>query len=438
MSATGDAGREAAGPLELADPQPVVAVQEVEYRRLLGYPKDHELSGRALELAEWARDWYAAHGRPWWYARQAPLELEHGAHATIDGARFTSSRLHDQLAQAGATSVLLVAVGAGAECEVEARRLWEDGKPDEYFFLEVYGSAVVEALVAAAAYRLCEWADGHGAAVLPHYSPGYPDWDIAEQGRLRDLICPERRGDLPGTIAVLPTGMLQPKKSLLAVYGLTLHVERVQRVTSLVPCTNCSLALCRYRRAPYRHPLRQIEAVHPVPEEEGGGAPTRPALTTGARYSVSADVLKRWSEQRLHLRRLGDGSVEARFRYDGTTCSDMGRPLAFDYSIQLGPREQGYPIAALHCGPAPGDEGHKFMCSYREDAEGIMKEIASEPPLLGHPLDAVLKWQRGRGVAGCYCAAPSREHKWGLALETLHWALAQGEAAAVRPPATIR
>lgn len=412
--------------LELSDASPEVAVQEVEYRRLLGYPRDHELSGRALELADWARGWYAERGRPWWYARQAAgLALKDGR-VTIEAMTFTSSRLHDQLREAGASSAALVAVGAGAECEEEARRLWEDEKPDEYFFLEIYGSAVVEALVAAAAFRLCEWADGNGVAVLPHYSPGYPEWDIADQGKLRDLIGLERRSDLPGRVEVLGTGMLRPKKSLLAVFGLTPHVERVQRLTSLVPCANCSLPACRYRRAPYQHPLRQIESVHAAPEPDRGRPVEagRAPLTLNARYSVSADVLRRWTAQRLQLRVVEDGSVEARFRYDGTTCSNMGRPLAFDYHITLGPREEGYVITDLHCGPAPGDEGHTFMCSYLEDAEGMMKAIASEQPLLGHPLDEVLRWARGRGVAGCYCAAPSREHKWGLALETLHYALA--------------
>jgi hypothetical protein len=61
-----------------------------------------------------------------------------------------------------------------------------------------------------------------------------------------------------------------------------------------------------------------------------------------------------------------------------------------------------------------------------------MRAITSEQPLLGHPLDAVLQWARGRGVAGCYCAAPSREHKWGLALETLHYALSQGTTSGER------
>ena len=410
-------------PLELSDPRPEVHVQEVEYRRLLGYPKDHELTGRALELAEWTGHWYAAHGRPWWFARQAALALENGQ-VLIESTAFDSSRLYENLLEAGAESVILVAVGAGAECETEARRLWEEGKPDEYFFLEVYGSAVVEALVVAASFRLCEWADGRRAAVLPHYSPGYPDWDIAEQGRLRDLIQLERRAELPSAIQVLASGMLQPKKSLLAVFGVTPHLDRVQRLTSLVPCTNCSLVGCRYRRAPYRHPIRQVEAVHPGPEAgEAEPRAGRPPLTVGARYSVSSDVLARWAKQRLKLRELPDRTLEATFRYDGTTCSNMGRPLAFDYLIHLASREEAYRITDLHCAPVPGDEGHTYMCAFLEDPEGLMRSIASEQPLLGHPLDAVLQWARGRGVAGCFCAAPSREHKWGLALETLHYAL---------------
>jgi hypothetical protein len=417
--------------LEVSDAAPDVAVQGVEYRRLLGYPKDHPLTDRAKELNDWARAWYREHGRPWLYARQADGLDVAGGRVIVEGTTFVSPRLAGALYEAGADSAALVAVSAGRECEEEARRLWEEEKPDEYFFLEIYGSAVVEALVAGAAFRLCEWADRRGLAVLPHYSPGYPDWDIAEQRKLLDLIGLERAAGLPRDLRVLETGMLQPKKSLLAVFGLTPHVERVQRLTSLVPCTNCSLPGCRYRRGPYKHPLRQLEAVHAAPEDDGvewvaGQQP----LTRDARYSVATDVLKRWAEQRLKLRVLADGTVEAQFRYDGTTCSNMGRPLAFDYRIRLSSREDGYAITDLRCAPAPGDTGYEFMCGYIEDADGLMASIEGEKPLLGHPLDAVLRWPRGRSPAGCYCAASSREHKWGLALEVLHFALAREGAPA--------
>ena len=56
---------------ELIDLDPAVMVQESEYWRLLGYPAGHAPDGRARELADWARGWYAAHGRPWIYAREA-------------------------------------------------------------------------------------------------------------------------------------------------------------------------------------------------------------------------------------------------------------------------------------------------------------------------------------------------------------------------------
>ena len=53
-----------------------------------------------------------------------------------------------------------------------------------------------------------------------------------------------------------------------------------------------------------------------------------------------------------------DGSLDAVFRYDGTTCTNMGRPLAFHYNVKLGPRAEGYPIREQRCAPAAGDTGH--------------------------------------------------------------------------------
>jgi hypothetical protein len=423
---------------EVTDPQPGFAVQESEYRRLLGFPADHAVPERAAELMAWARAWYRDRGRPWLHARRAgDLSLADGRVA-VGAATFAAPGLHARLVEAEAESVALVAVSAGAECEEEARRLWEAGKPDEYFFLEVYGSAVVEALVAASAFRLCEWADDHALAVLPHYSPGYPAWDIAEQSKLLDLLDLGRRG-LPSEVRVLETGMLRPKKSLLAVFGLTRHVDRVRRLTTLVPCANCSLPGCRYRRSPYRKPMHRVEAPPSgsasAERGEGEAPPTSspdsaPALTRGAAYSLSPRALELWARDRLQLRVLDDRSVEARFRYSGTTCSNMGRALEFDYHVRLAPPEAGYVITALECAPAPGDAGHTYMCGYIEDADALMAAIGGERPLLGRPLDDVLRWRRDDGAAGCYCEAASREHKWGVALEVLHYALSREGATA--------
>jgi hypothetical protein len=383
--------------IEIIDTSPLVEVEPAEYIRLLGYPRGWTLEGRAQELGDWAREWYAQHGRPWAYARGVDgVRINDGA-VVVGGARFNSSRLTTTLAEAGAERAFLVAVSAGAELEEEAQARWRDGKPDEYFFLEVLGSAVVEYLVTMTGARLCAWADGDGAAVLPHYSPGYPEWSIDEQSKLLDVIRASRAAAV--SLEVLESGMLRPKKSLLAVFGVTRHVDRVRPLTGLSPCENCSYVPCQYRRAPYRR----------------SGIP--------AIYSANEKALRRWSQERLTIETRDDGTTAALFVYDGTTCTNMGRPLQFHYHVTLGRREDGYPILEQSCGPAPGDEGHRAMCRYIDDRERLMASIARERPLHGRPLDDVMRWTRPVNPAGCYCEPESRQHKWGLVLETIHYAL---------------
>ncbi len=221
--------------MELIDTLPDINIDNAEYARLLGYPRGHLLAGRGRELSEWARAWYGQNGRPSIYARLAEsMEITESS-VSIEGESFSGPWLKKSLHQAGAHGAFLVAVTAGPELEAEAQRLWKLERPDEYFFLEIYGSAVVEHLRTLTGARLCAWADGHGVAVLPHYSPGYPEWDISEQPRLFALIQKNGGREMPSKIEVFSTGMLRPKKSMLAVFGVTRHLDRVRRITDLVP-----------------------------------------------------------------------------------------------------------------------------------------------------------------------------------------------------------
>jgi hypothetical protein len=411
--------------IELLDAFPDVNVQPAEYKRLLGYPRDAVPEGRGRELAEWARRWYAQNGQPWVYARQAEeLKITNGSIA-LDGISFTSGRLRKTLLDAEAHSAIFVAVSAGAELEKESQRLWLEEKPDEYFFLEIFGSAVVEHLTTMTGARLCAWAETRGMSVLPHYSPGYPDWDIADQPALLELM--KRAATWPKCgIEVLDSGMLRPKKSLLAVFGLTHHNERVRRITELIPCENCSFATCQYRRVPYAKPPENSNPIISLlPQAPPESAPAPVALDEDAQYIINPKALKRWADERLALALREDGTVDAMFHYEGTTCSNMGRAIHFEYHVVLGPRREGYPIRELRCAPARDDEGHKFMCEYMVNAEHLMVAIDHEKPLLGRPLNDVLSWQRPAIAAGCYCEPASRKHKWGLALETIHYALVQ-------------
>jgi hypothetical protein len=261
---------------ELIDAHPAVTVQESEFMRLLGYPRNHALVGRSRELAQWAMTWYRQNGQPWIYARRInELQIDNGR-LSLDGMDFLSGRLVQQLTDAQAESAFVVAVSAGQECEETARRVWNDDKPDEYFFLETYGSAVVEHLIASAAFQICEWADRQHLAVLPHYSPGYPGWDISDQAKLMRAILGDRMSVFPGGLKVLETGMLSPKKSLLAVFGITSRSDKIRRSADLIPCENCSLPACRYRRVAYKKPLPRMELLHGFGKESANSRETTP------------------------------------------------------------------------------------------------------------------------------------------------------------------
>ncbi len=277
------------------------------------------MTDRTRELADCARAWYVKHGRPWLYARSCDrVEIE-GAAVCVDGVPFNSSPLRKMLDQARAKHAILAAVSAGPELELEAQALWHAEKPDEYFFLEMYGSAVVEHLIALTGAAL-RWAEAHDMAVLPHYSPGYPEWDIADQPHLLKLIRHSRSQALPGEIEVLDSGMLRPKKSLLAVFGLTSHAELARPLTELALCENCSYLSCQYRRAPYQRSIEWSAAnAIKVAEDDPPNVPPAAPLSRTANYSVNVKALAplggRAANAHTLRRRHNRGSLPLR-RYD--------------------------------------------------------------------------------------------------------------------------
>ncbi|MEI7553292.1 MAG: hypothetical protein WCL24_13285 [Verrucomicrobiota bacterium] len=220
-------------------------VREAEFKRLLGVPPDFAFTPLLAENAAWARAWYAAHGRPWLWARPAGSCAVTGEVVTLDAQDLTSRELARRFR--AADRAVVVAASAGAEAEAEAARCWENDEPDRYFFMETYASAVVEALIAEAGARLCSWADGLGAVLLPHYSPGYPGWSVGEQARVFSLLT--ATGEPPGPLEVMASGMLRPKKSQLAVFALAPAGSVGAAPADLVPCHACALRHCAFRRA---------------------------------------------------------------------------------------------------------------------------------------------------------------------------------------------
>ena len=416
--------------IELLDTLPDVNVQPAEYKRLLGLPSDYVMTGRTRELADCARAWYVKHGRPWLYARSCErLEIADAA-IRVDGVLFNSSPLRKMLDQARAKHAILAAVSAGPELELEAQALWQAEKPDEYFFLEMYGSAVVEHLIALTGARLCAWAEAPrhgGAAALQPGLPGVGHRRPAPPSKAHPAVAfagTSGRGRSPrfrdaSTQKIAP-GRFWPDLARRA--GPTTYGADALRklLISFLPISP--------RAVPADASNGQPEAASTSAESSNPTITTALPLSRHANYSVNSKALRRWAEERLTLIHCDDGTIEARFRYEGTTCTNMGRELAFDYHVVLGPREEGYCIREQHCGPAPGDTGHTYMCRYMNNAEHLMVAIDREKPLIGYSLDEVLSWERPNDPAGCYCEPASRKHKWGLVLETIHFALAAIDA----------
>ncbi len=163
----GDSG---AAMIEIIDPCPDVDVQPAEYKRLLGYPRDSVVSDRAQRAgglgARLVRE--RTDSRGCMHAQADALGdltgdarddrrrvvLQPAAFADAAGTPTRRQRRRRRRRAPDPSSRL------------EAQQLWHDGKPDEYFFLEVYGSAVVEHLVTMTGARLCAWAESqaHGRA----------------------------------------------------------------------------------------------------------------------------------------------------------------------------------------------------------------------------------------------------------------------------------
>ncbi|HVO72853.1 MAG TPA: hypothetical protein VMT35_02420 [Ignavibacteriaceae bacterium] len=410
----------------LKDYRPEVNVSEAEYKRLLGYPYNHQLEGKARELADWARIWYSQNGNPWVYSILLDNLRFENKLVKIEDIELSSKTLYNQFQKTGTGKAVLLIASAGKECEGEAFRLWKENKPDEYFFLEIFGSAVVEHLTSVSGYFLCDWAEKNNSRVLPHYSPGYTGWRIEDQNELWKLV-ENYKTELPGEIDLLDSGMLNPKKSMLALFGITGQIEKAGSFPEYIPCKSCTFNTCRYRRSPYSFWRKQIEDVSSLMREgdKGNkGDKVNNYLNHNAKYSVNIKALEKWSKDRLNLKINEDGSVEGIFHYEGTTCSNLGHKLEFEYNIKLSSFMEGYPIISINC--IPSDEGYQFMCGYIKNKR-LLNEIINEKPLLGKTLEDVLNWKREFSPDGCYCNPESRSHKWGLVLEVLHFALVEHE-----------
>ena len=142
-------------------------------------------------------------------------------------------------------------------------------------------------------------------------------------------------------------------------------------------------------------------------------------------------ALQKWAAERVGLRTGPAGRVEATFRFDGSTCSNLGHPLAFDYRVRLRRLTRSFLVEAAECVPA--DAGYEKMCAALKDPDGFRRILALDQPTPGRRLEDLLALRPPVAPSGCLCTPENRAHKWRLALETISFALSPPAGAPAGP-----
>jgi hypothetical protein len=235
--------------LQVSGAEMEAAISTREYNRLLSMPRDRELEGDLLDRATGARQWYAKYGRPFVASRRIDLtEVSPISILLENGMSLDSEVLAQRLTKGEAHALIVLALSAGTEVAEEVARHWNEGRPDEGFFLDRIAVAITEQLLFWAAATLCRSFEADQETVLPHLSPGCGHWELGDQHKLMTLLTGSQETTVLGPLEILESGGLRPQHSILAAMGIT---RKRFAISPESLCRACDLNPCKFRRAPY-------------------------------------------------------------------------------------------------------------------------------------------------------------------------------------------
>ena len=145
----------------------------------------------------------------------------------------------------GAVDHVAVAICTiGDALERRVAELWDARELPLASMLDSVGSGAVESLAEYVNDVLCQQGLAAGLKVTNRISPGYADWDVAEQASLFELCA-----GTPAGVSLNAACVMTPGKSisLLAGAGVAARVDHY-----FSQCARCWMRDCAYRRAPAR------------------------------------------------------------------------------------------------------------------------------------------------------------------------------------------
>lgn len=222
----------------------VAAVELADYACMLGVSPPALVRGRAADLCDGARSWYAAHGRPRTAGRLACRFALIGDVVVVDGARFTAPALAARLTRAEAIGIVVGVASAGGEVDVEVERRWRAGEPDAAFFLSAFAAAVCERLVHVLRGDAQREVSARGWYVLPPESPGCAGWGTADLPALLRLAAAGATGADASGVSASAGESLRPVRSQVVAFPLAVRRPTVPESR----CRQCDHPACARRR----------------------------------------------------------------------------------------------------------------------------------------------------------------------------------------------
>ena len=261
------------------------------------------------------------------------------------------------------TRVILVAVSAGPEMELEAAAAAGTMKSRTNTSFSKCTARRSSSTWSRCAGRAC--APGPSRNEWPScrtISPGYADWDISQQPQLLELIRPDdspilaRRARRVGFRHAAAEKIAASRVWADASYGPTFAGSRSLTRANAVRFCRASIAV-RHTNGRSNSPASRI-------------ARPKPSDAPNCSYERSAVARSR---REIHGEQQGAGPLGRRTAHAHATSRtarstrcfatkarlapiSAGR-LLFDYHVTLGTAEDGYPIQRAIVRPAPGDDG---------------------------------------------------------------------------------
>jgi cobalamin-dependent methionine synthase-like protein len=219
-----------------------LAIDPDEVLRFQGYKKGRDVATPDVRVL--LDDALGAGARlmaPRAVARWVPVARPDAHALDVDGETLTIPRIGALWGPVTDVAVVVCTIGDALERRVS--ELWEARELPLASMLDSVGSGAVESLAEHVNDVLCQQGLPD-LRVTNRISPGYADWDVAEQPRLFRLVSTDAIG-----VALNAACVMTPGKSISLLVG----AGRQARVDHyFTQCARCWMRDCAYRRAPAR------------------------------------------------------------------------------------------------------------------------------------------------------------------------------------------